>query len=119
MEPNRIKPPRNLLIAIAILLVVAVVAPPISRAIIPPEEMDKAILVIGLPFIAIFVAIILGFIYLIFVAASRLNHRIAQRVYRPIESIIIGSILLGVFGMFQPFSIVGYQLGLPLLILAT
>lgn len=119
MEHNRVKPPRRLLIAIAVLLVVAVVAAPVTQALIPREELDKMILLIGLPFLATFIAIILAFIYLIFVLASRLNHRISQRVYRPIEAIIIAAIALGVFGMFQPFTFEGYQLGFPLLLIAT
>ena len=118
-EEDRIRPPRVLLIVIAILLVVAAVAPSVTQALIPPEELQKMILVIGLPFIAIFVAIILGFIYLIFVLASRLNHRIPQTIYRPIEAIIIGSIVLGVVGMFQPFTFFGYQIAFPFLVLAT
>ena len=118
-DEKRVKPPRGLLIAIAILLVVAAVAPSVSQALIPPEDLQKMILIIGLPFIAIFAAIILGFIYLIFVLASFLNHRISQRVYRPIEALTIGGIVLGVFAMFQPFTFFGYQIGFPFLLFAT
>ena len=116
---NRIKPPRGLLIAIVILLIVAAVSAPLLQALIPPAELNRAILLLGLPFLTTFVAIILAFIYFIFVLASRLNHRLPRRIYRPIEALIIAGIVIGVVGMFQPISFEGYQFAFPLLLIST
>jgi len=116
---KRVQPPKRLLYAMAILVGVGLVAGPVSQLIIPPEEMNKAILILGLPFLSIFIAILLGFIYFIFVVASRLNGVVEMRVYRPIEAIIIAGILIGVFGMFQPFNILGYQYGFIVLLIST
>jgi hypothetical protein len=114
-----IRPPRGLLIAIAILLVVAVVSGPAVQALLPEEQRSRAILLLGLPFLTIFAAILLGFIYSIFVVASRLNGRITQRAYKPVEAVIIAGIVLGVIGMFQPISMLGYQIGFPVLLFST
>jgi hypothetical protein len=107
---NKIPPPRGLLIAAAILIGAALIAGPIIGGL-SPEVLSRAVLVAGFPFIAIFVAIILGFVYVIWVVAYRLNGNIAGRTYYAIEAVIIGGIVLGVIGMFQPFTQAGYQIG--------
>lgn len=107
---NKIPPPRGLLIAVAILIAAALISAPIIGGL-SKEVLSRAILVVGFPFIAIFVSIILAFIYVIWVVAYRLNGNIAARTYYVIEAVIIGGIVLGVVGMFQPFAQIGYQVG--------
>ena len=119
MPANRIRPPRGLLIAAALLVLFALVAGPIGQALVPPEQQAKAILVLALPFISIFVAILLVFIYGIFVLAARFNGIIPPKVYQPIEAVIIAGIVLGVIGMFQGVTIFGYQFGFLLLLFST
>ncbi len=107
-----------LLIIAGVLLVVAIVTTPILQAQ-PREVMAKMVLVQGIPFLAVFVAILLTFIYSIFVAAARFTNKISERLYKPIEAIIIAGIVLGVVGMLQPVAILGYQYGFLLLLIST
>ncbi len=107
-----------LLIIAGALLVLAVIATPILQAQ-PREVMASMVLVQGIPFLAVFVALLLTFIYLIFAAAARFTGNISQRFYGPIEAIIIAGIVLGVVGMLQPVDIIGYQYGFLLLLIST
>jgi hypothetical protein len=118
---KRVQPPRQLLITIGILVVVSIVSNLLIEAlkVSAPDEMNKSILLLGVPFLSLFIAILLGFIYFIFVVASRLNGVVERRVYRPIEALIITGIVIGVIGMFQPFTIFGYQYGFILLLFST
>ena len=73
----------------------------------------------AIPFILIFAAIILAFITLIILASNLLSHKIPERIYRPVERVIIAGIVLGIIGMFQPWSFVLYQIGFFLVLICT
>jgi len=64
--------------------------------------------------------IILGmFIRFINVVSKRLSDNIAQDRFDQIERLIIGGIILGVVGMFQPWIFIGYKYGFLLLLFST
>ena len=63
-------------------------------------------------------SILLAFISLIVVIGSMLNNNIPARIYKIIESILIAGIVLGVFGMFQPWLFYGYKYGFILLLVS-
>jgi hypothetical protein len=64
--------------------------------------------------------IILGlFIYLIRAVSARLSDRVPQRIFDLVERIIIGGIVLGVVGMFQPWIFAGYKYGFLLVLFST
>ncbi|MBI5666908.1 MAG: hypothetical protein HZC41_02795 [Chloroflexi bacterium] len=119
MTNRHLLPPRGLLIAIPILLVVAAIFTPLITSVMPPEQYDRAILLQAVPFLAVFIAILLAFISFIFVMANLLNNNVRANVHRTIELTIIGGIFAGLLGMFQPFAIELYQLGFLLLLLST
>jgi hypothetical protein len=73
------------------------------------------VLLSAIPFILIFLAILLTFITLIWLVASMLNDNIPQRVYRIVEAIVIGGIVLGILMMIQPFLFGLYSPGFLLL----
>ncbi len=50
---------------------------------------------------------------------GRLNHKIQRRVFQTVERAIIGGILIGTVGMFQPWSLDLYRWGFLVLLLAT
>ncbi len=83
-----------------------------------PEQRQEEVLIKAIPFVAIFVSIILVFICLIAVGAIALNGRVPLRTYRPIESVIIGGILLGILGLFQGWKLFAYENGFLLLLFA-
>lgn len=72
-----------------------------------------------LPFILIFVAIILAFIAFIILLATTLNDRVSADAHRLIERALIGGIILGVLGMIQPWVLDLFKWGFLLLLFCT
>jgi len=116
---RRPRVPLGLPITAVILLVLGAVAGPFIQARASEEALARNVLLSAIPFILIFVAIILIFVTLIWLVASALNHNISKRIYRPIEMALIGGIVLGIVGMFQPWFFVLYQYGFYVLLLST
>ena len=73
----------------------------------------------AIPFILIFVAIILTFITLIALTASALNDNIPRRTHQLVERFIIFGIVGGVIGMFQPWWFLAYKYGFSVLLIST
>lgn len=111
--------PLALIIWIVGLLIAGLAAGPLINAVATPQQLADNVLLNALPFILIFVAIILTFIALIVATGSLLNHRIPERAYRPVERLLIAGIVLGVIGMFQPWALIFYQVGFMVLLIST
>ena len=79
---------------ILVLIVLGIVAGPLIRSNFTEEQRAANVLLEALPFILIFVAIILTFITLIILAASMLNQNIPRSTYRLVERIIITGIVV-------------------------
>jgi len=116
-QPRRVPP--GLLIAIVVLLIAGFALGPIINNTFSEETLATNVLLSAIPFILIFVAIILTFILVIYIVGTYLNNTIAERLYVSIERIIIGGIVLGIFSMFQPWSFPAYRYGFLLLLLST
>jgi len=116
---QRVRIPKKLFAVIAILLVLGLVAGPIINSLATEEQMNRNVLLSALPFILIFAAIILGFIAVIVMVASALNNQIAPRTHKIIEYCLIAGIVLGVFGMFQPWWFAAYTYGFLILLFST
>lgn len=112
-------PPTALLMSIVVLVILGIIAGPLIESVATEEQMATNILLSAIPFILIFAAIILTFIALIVFVSNLLSHKISVRVYQPIERVIIGGIVLGVVGMFQPWSFRLYQVGFFVLLIST
>jgi hypothetical protein len=95
------------------------VAGPLIRARATPEQLASNVLLSAIPFILIFVAIILTFITLIVVLASTLSNNIPLRIYKPVERVLIAGIVLGIIGMFQPWAFIAYRIGFFVLLIST
>jgi len=119
MTNKRPRVPVGLPISAVITLILGVAAGPVIRSMATEEQMATNVLLSAIPFVLIFVSIILFFITLIWLVASLLNNRIPERIYRPVEWIIIAGIVLGIVGMFQPWSFAGYRFGFLLLFFST
>jgi hypothetical protein len=102
-------------IAIAVVLALGGLFKVYTDAQLSAEKQDD-VLVKAIPFVAVFVSIVLAFICLIVLAAITLNGKIPQRAYRPIELIIIAGILIGVVGLFQWWKLFAYEYGFLLLL---
>jgi lysylphosphatidylglycerol synthetase-like protein (DUF2156 family) len=75
------------------------------------EEQQSEVLIKAVPFVAIFVSIVLAFILLIVIVAVAFRGKVPLRSYRPIEFLLIGGILLGVVGLFQGWKLFAYEFG--------
>jgi hypothetical protein len=119
MAKTRLRIPVKLFIAIAITLVLGLVAGPVIKALATEEQMTKNVLLSAIPFLLIFVSILLTFISLINMSASVLNDYISARLYKAIEGVLIAGIILGIFGMFQPWLLLLYKVGFMVLLFST
>lgn len=115
---GKIQVPVRLLIAAVVTLVVGLVLQPIIAGL-PEDVLVRNTIIAGIPFILIFVAIILFFIAFVWVLSSALSHNVPRRIYKPVENILIAGIVLGVIGMFQPWLHIAYRIGFHVLLVAT
>lgn len=119
MPRSRPRVPIGLLISIAILLILGSIAGPLIRSNFTEKERAANVVLEAIPFILIFVAIILTFITLITLVASVLNDNIPRRTHQLVERIIIFGIVGGVIGMFQPWWFLAYKYGFSVLLIST
>lgn len=70
-------------------------------------------------FVIGFLAVLFAYIGLMVYVVKRLNHTIARDRYRQIERIVIGGVVLGVVGMFQPWIFAAYKYGFLLVLVST
>ena len=111
--------PIALPIIIIVLLILGIMAGPFIESNFTEEQLATNVFLSAIPFILIFAAIILTFITIIILASNLLSNRIPERIYRPVERIIIAGIVLGIIGMFQPWSFVLYRIGFFMVLIST
>lgn len=109
----------SLLIAIVLLVVMGIAANYMIHMMATPEQMAKNVLLSAIPFILIFIAIILSFVALIQFVGSVINGKIAMQTHRVVEMLIITGILFGVFGIYQPWIFGLYPIGFIVLLIST
>lgn len=119
MTLKRPRVPLGLPIAMVITLIIGLAANPLIASMATEKQLASNVLLSAIPFVFIFVSIILAFITVTWLIASMLNQNISERVYRPVEYVIIAGIVLGIIGMFQPWWFAGYRLGFFLLFFST
>jgi uncharacterized protein YacL len=119
MEKKRIHLPLWLPITIIILFVLGFAAIPLIHRIFTEKQLTNNVLLAAIPFILIFVAIILVFIMLIVLAVQFFSNRVSQRTFRILEYAGIAGIVLGILGIFQPWSLQAYHYGFLLLLFST
>ena len=119
MPLSRPRVPLGLPISVAILLILGSIAGPLIRSNFTEKERAANVFLEAIPFILIFVAIILTFITLIALTASVLNDNIPRRTHQLVERFIIFGIVGGVIGMFQPWWFLAYKYGFSVLLIST
>jgi hypothetical protein len=115
----RLRVPPGLPISIAILLILGSIAGPLIRSNFTEKERVANVFLEAIPFILIFIAIILTFITIIVLVGSLLNDNISRRTHQLVERVIIIGIVAGVIGMFQPWWFLAYKYGFPVLLIST
>ena len=90
----------------------------VFRSLIPslPENVANAVIIQALPFIAFFASMLLLFIMSVALLGVRFHLLVPNRTHRAVEFTIIGSILVGIIALFQPFQLAPYTYGLSLLL---
>ena len=103
--------PLKLLITAAVLLALSFAARPALEALVPDLQTSSNVLIIAIPFLLIFVPIILGYMSLIVFASKLLHQRIPEQVYKFIEYVFIAGIVAGILCMFQPWVFALFKAG--------
>jgi hypothetical protein len=111
--------PRWMPITGIILVLLGIFVAPLITNSFTEEQLNKTPLFSGIQFLFIFIAIILFYASFIWYLAYRLNGRVPERIYRIIEYILIGGIILGIVGMFQPWLFAAFRYGFYLLLAST
>lgn len=119
MAKKRPHVPIGLPVSAVVLLILGIIAGPVIESSVPEETLATNVLLSAIPFILIFVAIVLVFITIVWLVASVLNNNISEKTYRPIETITIIGIVLGVVGLFQPWSFAVYRVSFMVLLVST
>jgi len=117
--PSKYIPPIKYLGSAAIILLITGISLPSILGIFLDEDRLQGVLIKALPFLGVFLCILMLFILLIFMVAMRLNTKLPYRTHRPIEVLTIFGIFTGVFFLFQPWQLIGYQYGFLWLLVST
>lgn len=121
MEEERVITPlpKAMPIIALILLIIGLALTPFIQDIFTEEQLSRNPLYSGIPFLLIFISIILFFMSFIWWLSNRLNFRVSDKTYQIIEKIFIGGIVLGIIMMFQPWVFVFFRYGFYLLLFST
>jgi hypothetical protein len=118
MKPSRARLLIGFFVSAAILIVLGIILQSLILQWTTPKARSDNALLGGIPFIFIFVGIIVAFIGSITLLATLINHKISAALYHPILNLFIAGIVLGVVGIFQPFLFVLYQIGFWMLLIS-
>lgn len=118
MKTKKQRVPFTLPIIAVVALGLGLAAQPLVASL-DEQQIARNVIIAAVPFILIFVAILLVFIWGIWLASARLSDEISPEIYRPIERFIIGGIILGVLFMFQPWIFALFKLGFFILLFST
>ena len=103
--------PFRVVFASIVFLVLGLIARPLISNLATPEQMAKNVLLNAIPFILIFISILLVYVTIIIIVGNLLNNKISVPIYKIIDYILIAGIVLGVLSMFQPWSLQVYKYG--------
>jgi hypothetical protein len=103
--------PLKLLVSAVVLFALSFASRPILNTLVPNFEKSTNVIVLSIPFLLVFVPIILGYMALIVFVGKVLYQRIPERAYRTVEYVFIFGIVLGIIAMFQPWTFVLFKPG--------
>jgi hypothetical protein len=112
---KRFRPPITLLIIAGVLFVIGLVMNGLMSSF-PEEVVSENLLILAVPFLAIFVAVLLLYIGLIVTLSRAFSGHIPPRIYRVMFTIAVIGIVLGVIMMFQPWALAIYRVGFSILL---
>lgn len=113
---KRLQPPLRLLGIAALLIVAGLIVLSLYRA--NPALPGTNVILNGIPFLLVFVGILLCYIALIVTASRYYSGYVSEKRYLPVLYACMGGIVAGILLMFQPFTRVLYTWGFLLLLLS-
>jgi hypothetical protein len=114
---KRFRPPIPLLIIASVLLIVGLVMNNLMSSFSEDILRDN-LMIMAVPFLAIFIAILLFYIGLISTLSRAFSGHIPARIYRVLFTIAVVGIVLGVIMMFQPWALAIYRVGFSILLVS-
>jgi len=111
--------PRGLPISGVICLILGLILWQVIPNSFTEEQIADDVIIAAVPFILVFASIIITFMTIVWLASIRLSDNIAEKVYRPVEYVLIGGIVIGVLLMFQPWVFQLFRVGFFMLLLST
>lgn len=118
MEKKRIKPPYILLIISALLAIFGQIYKYFILPTIPEPQLIDNVILTAITFISVFVAILLVYIFLINLGSQILSNRVSQKIYKPINFVLIAGIILSILMMMQPFWVILFRISFPVLLVS-
>lgn len=82
---------------------------PLATPTLQPGQDPPNVIVTLVPFIFFLFGILVALITFIILLATLVNGRVPEAVYRPIETLLIAGVIVGVLGMIQPWQIALFQ----------
>lgn len=112
---KRFRPPIPLLIIAAVLIVAGLLLNS-SMNSLGENLVRNNMIILALPFLAIFIGILLSYIALIITLSRAFTGVISARIYQVLFSASVAGIVLGVIMMFQPWALAAYRVGFSILL---
>lgn len=119
VQPKKKRVPVGMWIAAIVFLLLGLFVAPRLVTGFSEEQLSRNAILSGIPFLMVFISIILFYMSAIWWMSIQLNDRVPHKTYKIIEYVIIGGIILGVVMMFQPWVFELFRWGFYLLLAST
>lgn len=111
--------PRDVPLSGVVLVVLGLAASQLIPRVATPQQLASNVLLNAIPFVLIFAAIIIFYISFIWALATALKGVVPARWYNLSMKIVIGAVIVGILGMFQPWRIAFYTAGFVVVLIST
>ena len=118
MNDKKIRPPYFLLIISVGIVILGILYQNFVLPGIPEQTQIDNVILIAVPFICYFVAILLVYIFLINITGQLLRGRVSEKLYNLLNLILIAGIIIGIIMMLQPLSMVLFKISFMIVLIS-
>lgn len=118
MNDKKIRPPYFLLIISVGIVILGILYQNFVLTGIPEQTQIDNVILIAVPFICYFVAILLVYIFLINISGQLLRGRVSEKLYKLLNMILIAGIIIGIIMMLQPLSMVIFKISFVIVLIS-
>ncbi len=118
MTNKKIRPPFILLIISVVIVILGILYQNFVLPGIPEQTQIDNVILIAVPFICYFVAILLVYIFLINITGQLLRGRVSEKLYNLLNLILIAGIIIGIIMMLQPLSMVLFKISFMIVLIS-